>query len=114
MTVAELNTVSQLVIDDIKLYDPEKIYVFGSYACGQAKEHSDLDVLVIKDTPHDRFRRVREVFDLLYPSARLGQGYYKVAIDPLVLTPSEVTDRLNVDDFFVRRILSEGKLIYER
>lgn len=102
------------LIKDLKPYNPERIIVFGSYARGEAKKDSDLDVLIVKKTQQNKLKRVGKVLDLLYPAKRLGKNYYSLAIDPHVYTPKEIRERLDLGDFFVSRILREGKLIYEK
>jgi len=105
---------SRRVITDLKPYDPERIIIFGSYSRGEEKRDSDLDVLIIKKTRQKRFERIKRVLDLLYPVQRLGKNYYSMAIDPHVYTPEEVRNRFNMGDFFIHRILGEGKVIYEK
>ena len=39
-------------------------YVFGSVAAGTADEHSDIDVILVRDTALPFFDRVREVMDV--------------------------------------------------
>jgi predicted nucleotidyltransferase len=64
----ELPPAVQEIIDRIvEGYDPERIIVFGSYARGDATPESDLDVLVIKDTPESWIDRVVAVSLLSRP-----------------------------------------------
>jgi hypothetical protein len=35
-------------------------------------------------------------------------------VEPLVLTPAELDDRLKIDDQFFREIVNKGKVLYER
>jgi hypothetical protein len=51
---------------------------------------------------------MREVYELVY-----SPDYY-LALDPLVYTPSELTQRLALGDFFVQEIMQEGRVLYER
>ena len=44
----EIETIVRQVVD---AYRPEKIILFGSYAYGQPNADSDLDLLIIKETP---------------------------------------------------------------
>ncbi len=60
-------------------------YVFGSVADGTADEHSDIDVILVRDTGLPFFDRIREVMDL-----RLEFG----AADLLIYTPSELEEML--------------------
>lgn len=40
----------------VKLYNPQAIYLFGSYAWGHPDEDSDLDFLIIVDEIKDRYQ----------------------------------------------------------
>jgi uncharacterized protein len=66
-------------------YQPEGIYLFGSYANGQPTIDSDLDILVIKKTEETPIKRGIEV-------QRLLRGLI-FPMDILVYTPDEVATR---------------------
>jgi predicted nucleotidyltransferase len=85
-------------------YQPQRIILFGSTARGEADADSDLDVLVIKDTP-DLFVKRLELMAELCP---LG-----VHADILVYTPSELKLMIEDGNPFILRALDEGKVIYE-
>ena len=89
-----------------KKLDPEKIILFGSYARGNAPPHSDVDLLVILDTPKSRRERVIELSLLLYPRP--------FPVDILVKTPQEIEEELQKGNFFMQEIIEEGKVLYER
>lgn len=103
----ELPPAVQEIIDRIvEGYDPERIIVFGSYARGDATPESDLDVLVIKDTPESWIDRVVAVSLLSRP--RL------IPMDILVKTPDEVQYMLDRRSLFMRTIMNEGVTVHER
>lgn len=87
-------------------YQPERIYLFGSWARGEEDDLSDLDVVVIKSTPLPFFDRLREVQRLL--PAELG------AVDVLVYTPEEFAGMEKEGNAFAELIIEEGRLIYGR
>jgi adenine-specific DNA-methyltransferase len=89
-------------------YEPDKIILFGSCSRGDFGEDSDIDLLIVKETSKRPLDRMREVYELVYTPDRY------LALDPLIYTPMELTQRLASGDFFVREILSEGKVLYER
>lgn len=67
------------------LPDVREVYVFGSYARGEVRVRSDLDVLIVRETTErriDRDRDIREAFDV------------PVGFDTLVVTPRELEDEL--------------------
>jgi predicted nucleotidyltransferase len=41
----------QRLLEALERYSPERVYLFGSWARGEADELSDLDVVIIKRTP---------------------------------------------------------------
>jgi predicted nucleotidyltransferase len=87
-------------------YPPQKIILFGSYAYGQPDPDSDIDLLIIKATGEgflERLHTVRRVTVGTHPS---------VPFDPIVLTPTEMADRLEAGDQFLREILDRGELLY--
>ena len=84
----------------------ERVILFGSYARGQASEHSDVDLLIIAESELPRFKRSRELYKLFQP--------YPFGMDLLVYTPEEVERGKKTAVSFVSRVLREGKTLYER
>jgi predicted nucleotidyltransferase len=87
-------------------YDPEKIIIFGSYARGDWNEDSDLDVLVVKNTSERWLDRIVAVSSLCRP--RL------LPMDILVKTPGEIEAALGERELFVRQVMEDGFVAYER
>ena len=87
-------------------YAPQKVILFGSYAYGTPHRDSDIDLLIIKDTPERFLERWVAVRRILSDPART------VPLETLVLTPEEVDRRLAVGDQFVAEILKKGKVLY--
>lgn len=87
-------------------YAPERVILFGSYASGSPRPDSDIDLLIIKDTKErliDRWTTVRRI---------LSDPQRTVSVDIIVLTPSELTERLAIGDQFVEEIVEKGKVLY--
>jgi predicted nucleotidyltransferase len=87
---------------------PDKVILFGSCGRGDFTEDSDIDLLIVKETGKRPLDRMREVYELVY-----SPDHY-LALDPLVYTPSELTQRLALGDFFIQEIMQEGRVLYER
>lgn len=87
-------------------YNPEKIILFGSYAYGKPKKDSDIDLLIIKKTNARHIDRSTKVRKILQEENRL------IAIEPLVYTPEEIAQRVEIEDDFIRNIMNEGKVLY--
>ena len=95
----------QRVVDHIaETFDPEKIILFGSYAYGEPKPWSDVDLLVVIETETPKQMQLDIVLSCYDP----------VGLDILVRTPQEIEDRIQLGDFFLREIVSKGKVLYER
>jgi predicted nucleotidyltransferase len=89
----------------VDLYHPERIYLFGSAARGEAGPDSDYDFMVV--VPDDTPREVREtkaVFKALLD--------IDASIDVLVWTRREFEKRLHLRVSFPSTIVREGKLLY--
>jgi predicted nucleotidyltransferase len=93
------------IIESLKPYKPEKIILFGSYAWGKPKKDSDIDLLIIKQTKKDHYKRI--------PEARSYLHNIDQAFDILIMTPEEITKRLKLGDFFIKEILKRGRVLYE-
>ena len=98
------------IVETIKTkYNPEKIILYGSLAYGVPDKNSDIDLLIIKETPErplDRMtliHRIVDIRDSSYP-----------ALSPIVLTPDEIKQRLDIGDQFIREILTKGEVLYAR
>lgn len=89
----------------IAAYQPERIYLFGSTARGDAGPDSDYDLMVIvpDDAPPDR-RRAHLAYQRLW-----GTG---TAADVLVWTRSAFDRRVHLAASLPATILREGKLLY--
>ena len=87
-------------------FQPEKIILFGSYAYGKPKPESDVDLLVIMDTPLRSRQQRLEISRALSPRP--------FPMDIVVRTPKQVKERLALGDLFLREITTRGKVIYER
>ena len=90
-----------------KEYQPDKIILFGSYAYGQPDRDSDVDLLIIKDTP-ERF------IDRLVAVTRIASDPKRyIPLEVVVFTPEEVREKLKNGDQFLREILNKGEVLYE-
>jgi predicted nucleotidyltransferase len=85
-------------------FHPEKIILFGSHAYGHAGPDSDVDLLVVMPF---KGRPVRQAIKI---RSRLDTT---MALDLIVRTPKQVSERLAMGDFFIREITEQGRVIYE-
>ena len=103
----EVRAIIQKMVEKIVSdYAPQKVILYGSYAYGTPHRDSDVDLLIIKDTP-ERF------LDRWITVHRLLTGMHRsLPLEPLVLTPREIEGRLAVGDQFIVEILKKGKVLY--
>lgn len=100
--------VEQLVERLVKTYDPERIFLYGSYAYGKPHKDSDIDLLIVKSTnerPIDRRIAVRKLVSDLRK---------KTPFSPLVVTPEELSHQISIGDDFLKEITTKGKILYEK
>lgn len=98
--------ITQIIAKIIANYEPEKIILFGSYANGNATEHSDIDLLIIKDDPQPPIERRVKIRQILRMENR------EIALTPIVYTPQEIAARLALGDDFIHDILNNGEVVY--
>lgn len=107
MTPQEKNQkkLDQVVKLVVKKFNPEKIILFGSYTWGRPTEDSDVDLFIIKKTDNAR-ETAMEIDGSIRPRP--------FPIDLIVYKPENVEKRIKMNDFFVRDVISKGKILYEK
>jgi len=87
-------------LKEIEGYDVKSVILFGSVARGQAKEHSDIDIIVVASgLPELRNR------DTLPPFPKLAR------IQDIWMTPEELEDMVIAKTGFLVDTLLEGRLL---
>jgi len=103
VTRKQINAVVRKIVGE---FDPEQVILFGSYAYGKPTIDSDVDLLVVLESKEHRARRalkiLRRLLDVPFP------------IDLLVRTPQEIHNRLSKEDYFMREIFKQGRVLYAR
>ncbi|MBM3326872.1 MAG: nucleotidyltransferase domain-containing protein [Calditrichaeota bacterium] len=108
-TRADIEPILREVVDIlVREYQPELIILYGSYAYGNPTRHSDIDLLIVKETKEDDLMRFVTVKTLIYKPGR------DISIQPEVFAPSELEERLSLKDPFIRLVLNKGEKLYER
>ena len=110
-TAQEQQTVSMHAIRGVvrhiaAKFQPEKIILFGSYAYGHPKPESDVDLLVVMNTPLRSRQQRLEISRALSPRP--------FPLDIIVHGPEELEERLSLGDLFLREIVTRGRVLYER
>jgi len=100
----------QMVEAIVREVDPERIYLFGSHARGEAGRHSDVDLLVVEREPFGPERSRVEETGRVYLSLR----GIPVPTDVLLFSEAEFAEWQESLNHVVGRCIREGRLLYER
>ena len=96
--------IDQVVGQIVEKFKPQKIILFGSYARGNPRPESDVDLLVVMDSPLKGSKQSLEI------RRHLGVMF---GLDLIVHSPKTLAERVAMGDWFVRDILKQGKVLYE-
>lgn len=96
--------IDQVVEQIVEKFKPQKIILFGSYARGDPRPESDVDMLVVMDTP------LKDVQQAIQISQQID---YRFGLDLIVHTPKYLQQRVDMGDWFLRDVIKEGKVLYE-
>ena len=100
-------TLTEIVRRLVEAYHPERVYLFGSHARGEAGPDSDYDLMVVvPDNAPSSLRRSDRGYRAL---AGLGFGS---ATDVLVWTREDFDKRLHLKASLPSTILREGRLLH--
>ncbi len=89
----------------ISFYTPEKVYLFGSQARGDANEDSDIDFLIVNNSNEPKRQRALKFRKTL-------RGNYLYPVDILVYTPTEFQSEQNIKGTIAYHVSKEGTLLY--
>ena len=99
--------IDQIVNIIVSTIAPEKIILFGSYAKGNYRKNSDIDILILKKG----LKNERDITNRLYMN--LFNERISVPVD-LIAMDYDKFDQLNNDiGYIYKTIKQEGKVIYE-
>lgn len=97
----KVETAINRIIENV---NPDMIVIFGSVARREAKEDSDLDILVIFNEPYDRKEMIRRI-SKQFVGLRLAYD--------LILMTKEEYDRYKQDEYsFEHEIMITGEVVY--
>ena len=96
----------QIVEQIVKVLNPEKIILFGSYARGEAGPDSDVDIAVIAETDEPRHEVIGEI--------SWGLRHLHLPMDLVLFAPARWRYFRQVWSSFPSTIEESGRVIYER
>ncbi len=97
------SAIREVVRQIVTKFSPIKVVLFGSYAHGNPRPESDVDLLVVMRT-----RREGEQSLVIRQAIPCEFG-----LDLIVTTPATLKKRLKLGDFLLKEILERGKVLYE-
>lgn len=106
LLVQQPPVLAEVVDRIVRKFHPEKIILFGSWARGEARDDSDLDLLVVlSQVEHTRKAAIQ-----------IGNALSNLPIskDIIVSTPKDIEKYGKTIGYILRPALTEGKVIYER
>ena len=102
LTDKDISEITKKIVTEI---NPEKIYLFGSYANGNPNEDSDLDIAVILNNEKSKLDNIRYIRYLLKDVNN--------PIDIVVYKIDEFYNKLKDKYIFETTLVNDGVLIYE-
>ncbi len=103
-SVASAVEIQELADNIARRFRPERIILFGSHARGNAGPDSDVDLLVIMPHEQHAARKAAEITRRVHPGS--------FAVDLIVRSPEMVRERLQMNDWFLRDVMREGRVLY--
>lgn len=98
------NIIEEITRRIIANFDPQKVILFGSYAYGDPKPESDIDILVIMHTELSEIQQAQAIRKSINPL---------FGLDLLVYKPDNISKRIQWGDSFLKEILEKGVILYE-
>lgn len=98
------HVIQELVRRNAGRFHPKKIILFGSYAYGKPRPESDVDLLVVMDTPLREMQQALKIRQHVRPL---------FGVDIVVYTPAHLEQRIHLGDSFLKEITERGVVVYE-
>lgn len=99
------NKVKQIVNKIVAAVHPVKIILFGSYARGDMREGSDIDILVVENEVKNKGKEMVKLRSVI--------GNVGVGVDVLVYSNREIEERGHLPGTALYEALKEGRTLYE-
>ncbi len=97
--------IKKIVERVVAIEHPQQVILFGSYACGEQTEDSDLELLVVFEKVSEKGRKMAEVRNTI---GRVAPG---IGVDILVSSISEIGNPPIGSTLFFS--IREGRTLYE-
>ncbi|CAN2039103.1 Nucleotidyltransferase domain-containing protein [Candidatus Magnetomoraceae bacterium gMMP-15] len=102
-----------LIIERLKMINPYKIILFGSYAYGKPENDSDIDLMIVTDDDYfpGSYKEKSDIY--LKVSNALTDLSKKMPIDLIVYTKPMYNKFNELGSLFSKEILQKGIILYE-
>jgi uncharacterized protein len=101
-----MRTIRALANHIAEKFEPEAIILFGSHAYGKPEAWSDVDLLVVMETPKGEAETSLEIYKSL--------PRITFSLDIVVRSRKDIERRKKLGDWFLIDITEKGKTLYER
>jgi len=94
----------------VEIFQPEMIILFGSLTTKGWTWKSDIDLLIVADTS-ERPHLELDIKTIISESGAIEKKVSKI-ISPVVVSPEQLNDKLEIGHYFFDDIVKQGKLLY--
>jgi predicted nucleotidyltransferase len=101
-----MKTIRAIAAHIAEKFSPEQIILFGSHAYGTPTGWSDVDFLVVMDTPKGELETSLEI--------RRSLPLMTFGMDIVVRSRKVIEERKKLGDWFLIDITEKGKVLYEQ
>lgn len=108
ITSKQIKQVTDIIVEEVQ---PEKVFLFGSYANGIPNKHSDMDIIVIVNNELERKSRIENVVRLNIKTALPNLMFPK---DFKMYSLEEYRRLKENKDSFLGSVLQNARTLYER
>lgn len=108
ITKRQIQEVTDIIVEEIQ---PEKVFLFGSYASGEADKNSDLDIIVIVNEQLKKEARINAMVKLNLKTASQDLLFPK---DFKMYSLEEYAKQKENKFSFLHSALKNAKILYER
>ena len=89
----------------IEQFHPQQVILFGSYACGHPNEHSDVDLLIVKELQQSPAREAAQIMKAWRPIRWEGNS---LPFELLIETPAHHEERARKQGSFYSEVVRSG------
>ncbi|MGN6541665.1 MAG: nucleotidyltransferase domain-containing protein [Ginsengibacter sp.] len=108
ITNRKIQEVTDIIVEEIQ---PEKVFLFGSYASGNADKNSDLDIIVVVNKQLKKEKRIESMVKLNLKTALPDLLFPK---DFKMYSLEEYNKQKDNKFSFLCSALQNAKILYER